>query len=131
MAHADDASTFADVLERLGDDGTKDLFRWLLEQALQDLSDFELTTQIGAGRHEPSDARSNYRNGAAPRTLSTPAGDEELRIPKVRVGSFFPSLLEPSRRVDKALSAVIMTAYVTGTSTRKVDDLVRARAAHG
>jgi putative transposase len=58
--------------------------------------------------------------------LSTPAGDIELRIPKVRVGSFFPSLLEPRRRVDRALWAVIMTAYVTGTSTRKVDDLVRA-----
>jgi putative transposase len=50
----------------------------------------------------------------------------ELQIPKVRVGSFFPSLLEPRRRVDRALWAVIMTAYVTGTSTRKVDDLVRA-----
>jgi len=58
--------------------------------------------------------------------LSTPAGDIELRIPKLRVGSFFPSLLEPRRRVDQALWAVIMTAYVTGTSTRKVDDLVRA-----
>ena len=58
--------------------------------------------------------------------MSTPTGDVELRIPKVRVGSFFPSLLEPRRRVDRALWAVIMTAYVTGTSTRKVDDLVRA-----
>ena len=58
--------------------------------------------------------------------LSTPAGDVELRIPKVRVGSFFPSLLEPRRRVDKALWGVIMTAYTTGTSTRKVDDLVQA-----
>lgn len=84
------------------------------------------TTQIGAGRHERSEERSNYRNGGRPRTLSTPAGDVELRIPKVRVGSFFPSLLEPRRRVDKALWAVIMTAYITGTSTRKVDDLVKA-----
>jgi hypothetical protein len=58
--------------------------------------------------------------------LSTPAGDVELRIPKVREGAFFPSLLEPRRRVDRALWAVIMTAYVTGTSTRKVDDLVKA-----
>ena len=63
---------------------------------------------------------------AGSRLLSTPAGDIELRIPKVRVGSFFPSLLEPRRRVDKALWGVIMAAYVTGTSTRKVDDLVRA-----
>ncbi len=87
MAHRDDASTFADVLARLGDEGTKDLFRRLLEQALQDLIDVELTTRIGAGRHERSDARSNYRNGGRTRTLSTPAGDVELRIPKVRVGS--------------------------------------------
>jgi putative transposase len=58
--------------------------------------------------------------------LSTPAGDIEVRIPKLRVGSFFPSLLEPRRRVDRALWGVIMTAYITGTSTRKVDDLVRA-----
>lgn len=58
--------------------------------------------------------------------LSTPAGDVALRIPKVKVGSFFPSLLEPRRRVDRALWAVIMSAYVHGTSTRKVDDLVRA-----
>ncbi len=126
MARSDDASTFAEVLARLGDDGTRDLFRRLLEGALQELIDAELTSQIGASRHERSEARSNYRNGGRPRTLSTPAGDVELRIPKVRVGSFFPSLLEPRRRVDKALWAVIMTAYVTGTSTRKVDDLVRA-----
>lgn len=126
MAHHDDASIYADLLARLGDDGTKELFRHLLEQALQELIDAELTAQIGASRHERSDARSNYRNGGRSRLLSTPAGDVELRIPKVRVGSFFPSLLEPRRRVDKALWAVIMTAYVTGTSTRKVDELVKA-----
>jgi putative transposase len=126
MAHRDDASTYVDLLARLGDEGTKELFRRLLEQALQDLVDAELTAHIGADRHERSDARSNYRNGGRSRTLSTPAGDVELRIPKVRVGSFFPSLLEPRRRVDKALWAVIMTAYITGTSTRKVDDLVKA-----
>lgn len=126
MARPDDASTYADLLARLGDDGTKELFRRLLEQALQELIDAELTAQIGASRHERSDARSNYRNGGRSRVLSTPTGDVELRIPKVRVGSFFPSLLEPRRRVDKALWAVIMTAYITGTSTRKVDDLVKA-----
>lgn len=126
MAHHDDASTSADLLARLGDEGTKELFRRLLEQALQDLIDAELTAAIGADRYQRSEARSNYRNGGRSRLLSTPAGDVELRIPKVRVGSFFPALLEPRRRVDKALWAVIMTAYITGTSTRKVDDLVRA-----
>lgn len=126
MTRHDDASTYADLLARLGDDGTKELFRRLLEDALQELIDAELSSQIGADRHQRSESRSNYRNGGRSRMLSTPAGDVELRIPKVRVGSFFPALLEPRRRVDRALWAVIMTAYITGTSTRKVDDLVKA-----
>ncbi len=126
MAHHHDDARVADLLATLGDEGTRDLFRRLLQEALQQLIDAELTAAIGAGPHERSETRSNYRNGGRMRTLSTPAGDVEVRIPKVRVGSFFPSLLEPRRRVDKALWAVIMTAYITGTSTRKVDDLVRA-----
>ena len=69
---------------------------------------------------------SNRRNGTRTRLLSTPAGDVGLRIPKVREGSFFPSLLEPRRRVDRALWAVITTAYVPGTSTHKVDNLVKS-----
>jgi len=126
MTHTDDASTYADLLARLGDEGSKELFRRLLEDAIQELIDAELTAQIGADRYQRSESRSNHRNGGRPKTLSTPAGDLELRIPKLKVGSFFPALLEPRRRVDKALWAVIMTAYITGTSTRKVDDLVRA-----
>ena len=77
MARHDDASTYADLLARLGDDGTKELFRRLLEHALQDLIDTELTSRIGAGRHERPEPRSNWRNGARTRTLSTPAGDLE------------------------------------------------------
>lgn len=125
MTHDDDARV-ADLLARLGDGGSKELFRRLLETSMQELIDAELTAAIGAAPHERSEGRSNQRNGARPRLLSTPAGDVELAIPKVRVGSFFPSLLEPRRRVDRALWGVIMAAYVTGTSTRKVDDLVRA-----
>ena len=125
MTHHDDAR-FDDLVAQLGDGDSKDLFRRLLERGMQQLIDAELTATIGAELHERTDTRTNQRNGARERTLSTPAGDIELRIPKLRVGSFFPSLLEPRRRVDQALWAVIMTAYVTGTSTRKVDDLVRA-----
>lgn len=125
MTHDDDAR-IADLLARLGDGDTKELFRRLLEHGMQDLIDAELTAAIGAGPHERTETRSNQRNGTRQRLLSTPAGDVELRIPKLRVGSFFPSLLEPRRRVDRALWGVIMTAYTTGTSTRKVDDLVRA-----
>jgi transposase-like protein len=69
------------------------------------------------------------RNGSRPRTLTTTAGDLELRIPKLRAGTFFPSLLEHRRRVDQALFAVIMEAYLHGVSTRKVDDLVKALGA--
>ena len=125
MTHDDDARV-ADLLARLGEGDSRELFRRLLQHGMQELIDAELTAAIGAAPHERTDSRSNQRNGSRSRLLSTPAGDIELRIPKVRVGSFFPSLLEPRRRVDRALWAVIMTAYVTGTSTRKVDDLVRA-----
>ncbi len=81
---------------------------------------------IGAAPHERTDERQNYRNGHRPRVLSTKAGDVELQIPKLRSGSFFPEILERRRRIDRALFAVVMEAYVHGVSTRKVDDLVRA-----
>src|SRR5688572_21133121 len=73
--------------------------------------------------------RTAQRNGSRPRILTTTAGDLELRIPKLRSGSFFPSLLERRRRIDQALFAVVMEAYLHGVSTRKVDDLVRALGA--
>jgi putative transposase len=81
---------------------------------------------IGAGPHERSENRTAQRKGSRPRTLTTNAGDLELRIPKLRAGSFFPSLLERRRRIDQARFAVVMEAYLHGVSTRKVDDLVRA-----
>ena len=82
---------------------------------------------IGAGRYERSDTRVTERNGARPRLLTTQADDVELRIPKLRKGSFFPSILEPRRRIDQALYAVVMEAYVNGVSTRAVDDLAEAQ----
>jgi putative transposase len=84
---------------------------------------------IGAAPHQRTEARLGQRNGHRPRLLATTAGDLELRIPKLRAGSFFPSLLERRRRVDQALFAVVMEAYLHGVSTRKVDDLVRALGA--
>ena len=100
--------------------------RDILTVALQELIEAELTATIGAGPGERTSERVTQRNGHRPKLLSTPAGDVELGIPKLRHGSFFPELLEPRRRIDRALWAVIMTAYITGTSTRKVDDLVKA-----
>jgi putative transposase len=98
----------------------------ILAAALQELIEAELTATIGAEPGERNPARTAQRNGHRPKLLSTPAGDLEVGIPKLRKGSFFPELLEPRRRIDKALWAVIMTAYITGTSTRKVDELVKA-----
>jgi putative transposase len=84
---------------------------------------------IGAAPNQRTPERVAQRNGHRQRVLTTTAGDLELRIPKLRSGSFFPSLLERRRRVDQALFAVVMEAYLHGVSTRKVDDLVQALGA--
>ncbi|MEX0705817.1 MAG: IS256 family transposase [Nitriliruptoraceae bacterium] len=126
MAQHDDALPLSEMLAGQTGEGIKDLLREVVRDALQGLIEEELTAAIGAARHERTDTRTGQRNGGRDRLVSTPAGDVEVRIPKLRQGSFFPTLLEPRRRVDRALWAVIMTAYITGTSTRKVDDLVKA-----
>jgi putative transposase len=107
-------------------DGGVDLIRELARWALQELIEAEAADVIGAGRYERTDGRVTERNGHRARVLSTKAGDLSLQIPKLRKGSFFPSLLEPRRRIDQALYAVVMEAYVQGVSTRSVDDLVAA-----
>jgi putative transposase len=103
-----------------------DLIRESVRLVLQELMEVEATEVIGAERYERTDTRTNERNGTRPRLLATQAGDIELAIPKLRRGSFFPSILEPRRRIDQALYAVVMEAYVAGVSTRAVDDLVAA-----
>lgn len=106
-------------------DGT-DVLRDAMALVLQELIELEATQAIGAARYERTEERTTHRNGSRTRLLSTKAGDVELHVPKFREGSFLPSLLEPRRRIDRALWAVVMEAYVHGVSTRKVDDLVRA-----
>ncbi|GAA2036642.1 hypothetical protein GCM10009800_23190 [Nocardiopsis rhodophaea] len=98
----------------------------MLERMLQEPIEAEVTTVIGAAPHQRTSTRTTYRNGHLDRTLATTSGDVELKIPKLRTGSFFPCLLERRRRIDPALFAIIMEAYVHGVSTRAVDDLVTA-----
>jgi transposase-like protein len=105
-----------------------DTIRSSLQWILQQLIEAEATAVIGASPHERTETRTAQRNGHRPKLISTAAGDVELAIPKLRAGSFFPSLLERRRRIDRALYAVVMEAYVHGISTRKVDDLVQAAA---
>src|SRR3982750_3322747 len=124
-----DQSALLEVLKALKAADVDDRIRSAATTIYQALIEAELTAVIGAGPHERTDARTAQRNGSRPRTLSTTAGDLELRIPKLRAGSFFPSLLERRRRIDQALFAVVMEAYLHGVSTRKVDDLVRALGA--
>jgi putative transposase len=124
-----DQSALLEVLDALKAADVSDRVRTAAETVYQALIEAELTDLIGAAPHQRSAERSNLRNGHRSRTLSTTAGDLELRIPKLRTGSFFPSLLERRRRVDQALFAVVMEAYLHGVSTRKVDDLVKALGA--
>jgi putative transposase len=128
-AMALDQSALLELLEALKIADVDDRIRAATEALYQALIEAELTAVIGAGPHERTENRTAQRNGSRPRTLTTTAGDLELRIPKLRAGSFFPSLLERRRRIDQALFAVVMEAYLHGVSTRKVDDLVRALGA--
>ena len=127
MALSDTAT--AQLWETFRVGGGAELIREAVELVLQELIEAEAAEAIGAGRYERSDARTTQRNGHRPRLLATQAGDVELKIPKLRKGSFFPSVIEPRRRIDRALWAVIMEAYVAGVSTRSVDDLVAALGA--
>src|SRR5690348_15265705 len=100
----------------------------LLAQALMEL---EVTQKVGAGRHERSGERSGYRNGYRARSWDTRVGTIDLRVPRVRDGGYIPSLLEPRRRSERALLAVVQEAYVQGVSTRRVDALVQALGMEG
>ena len=124
MAH--DQSVLSELLAAFQSGEGLDLIRESVRLVCQELIETELSSVIGAERYERSTERVGERNGHRSRILTTKAGDVELAIPKLRRGSFFPSILEPRRRIDLALYAVVMEAYVHGVSTRAVDDLVEA-----
>jgi len=119
-------SALSELLDAFRAGDGVDLIRESVRMVMQELIEAEAAEQIGAARYERTDGRLTERNGTRPRLVTTQAGDIGLRIPKLRKGSFFPVILEPRRRIDQALYAVVMEAYVQGISTRSVDDLVEA-----
>src|SRR5262245_4561718 len=100
----------------------------VLAQAVMEL---EVGQHVGAERYERSPDRRGERNGYRDRQWDTRVGTMDLAVPRVRDGSFFPALLEPRRRAERALTAVVQEAYVHGVSTRRVDDLVKALGMQG
>ena len=108
------------LLEEEGVDFLRESLTWVVQQ----LMEAEVSGLIGAERGERSEERLTHRNGYRPRRWDTRAGELELAIPKIRRGSYFPSFLEPRKRSEQALVAVIQEAYVAGVSTRKVDQVV-------
>ncbi len=116
------------LLEKSSD---ADLLREMVGFTAQRLMELEAESLTGAPYGKRSDERVNLRNGYRDRTWETRAGTIELRVPKLRHGSYFPAFLEPRRMAEKALSAVIQEAYIQGVSTRSVDNLVQSLGMSG
>ncbi len=123
-----DMMTLRTLLEKSSD---ADLLREMIGFTAQRLMELEIEGLTGAAHGERSLERMNQRNGYRDRPWETRAGTIELRIPKLRKGSYFPGFLEPRRLAEKALAAVVQEAYVHGVSTRSVDDLVKAMGMTG
>src|SRR5512142_1594307 len=124
----DDRLPLAELLQKAG---ASDFLRAVAETVLQLLMEADVEGLIGAGRHERSPERLNYRNGYRERTLDTRLGSLQLRVPKLRQGSYFPPFLEPWKTSERALVTVIQEAWIGGVSTRRVDDLVQAMGLTG
>jgi len=124
----DDMMNLRSLVEKSAD---ADLLREMIGFAAEKLMALEVGAATGAGYGEKTALRLAQRNGYRDRDWETRAGTVELRIPKLRTGSYFPSFLEPRRMAEKALTAVIQEAYIQGISTRSVDDLVKAMGMSG
>jgi putative transposase len=124
----EDRLPLAELMQKAGGD---DFLRSVAEAVVQLLMETDVDGLIGAGRHERSGERTTYRNGYRDRTLDTRLGSLQLRIPKLRQGSYFPPFLEPRKTTEKALVAVIQEAWIGGVSTRRVDELVQAMGLSG
>ena len=117
-----------ELLQKAGDG---DFLRAVAESVLQLLMEADVEGLIGAGRHERASDRLNWRNGHRDRTLDTRLGSLNLKIPKLRAGSYFPPFLEARKTTEKALVAVIQEAWIGGVSTRRVDEIAQAMGLSG
>ncbi len=129
---ADASMTLLETLRKVGADGDVDLLREGVRILAEAIMEAEVSELTGAakGQRDPQ-RRLTHRNGYRERRWDTRVGSVALAIPRVRDGSYFPSLLEPRRRAERALLAVVQEAYLNGVSTRRVDDLVRALGIDG
>jgi len=123
---AKDRMTLLEILRKSGVDKDIDFLREGVKTLAEAIMETEVKEKIGAGLYERNGERTTYRNGYRERQWDTRVGTIPLEIPRIREGSYFPGLLEPRRRVEHALLAVIQEAYVLGVSTRKVEGLVRS-----
>ena len=120
-----------ELLRKGGMDGDVDFLREALRVLVEEIMEADVSSRTGAGYGERNPERVTQRNGYRSRAWDTRVGTMDLHIPKLREVSYFPSLLEPRRRSERALLAVIQQAYVEGVSTRRVDDLVKALGCEG
>jgi putative transposase len=122
----DPSKALLEYLRKVGQGLQPDFLREAIRVMSDLLMELEVSQQIGAERYEQSSKRTTQRNGYRERTWVTRVGEIDLHIPKLRQGSYYPSLLEPRRRAEQALLAVIQQASIEGESRRRVDDLLKA-----
>jgi putative transposase len=118
--------TIEEVVRKVLRDEHADVIRESVRAVAQELMETEVSELIGAAHGERTEDRATHRNGYRPRRWDTRAGEIELQIPKLRQGSYFPGFLQPRKRSEQALVAVVQQAYVCGVSTRRVDQLVES-----
>jgi transposase-like protein len=118
--------TIEEVVRKVLRDEHADVIRESVRLVAQELMEAEVSELIGAAHGERTEDRVTHRNGYRARRWDTRAGEIELQIPKIRQGSYFPSILQPRKRSEQALVSVVQQAYVCGVSTRRVDQLVES-----